>query len=307
MAIAASSNKPDLAAAREVLTSPKTIRVSEDWWMPYDTDTATKFLAWTVIDPQGKDAAAMLDRLLNERNPYGHWNNTWANGWSLMAITRYAKAGALANRSATLTLDAPGGPQTLKLEPAAPSIARSFPLGPDLRLALANDAPAFVRLRLAAKPKLVPLQPVATNGLSIDRFYDKVNPDGTTVTLTEPTAGDLVKVTLRITLPADDTRYLVIDDPLPAIFETVDNDFKSQSSIAAPSVGLNDWEVSHTELRTERALFYLDHVGHRGTYQVSYLARCTLAGEATAPQAKVESMYDPTCFALSATRKFVAK
>jgi len=307
MAIASSKQKKDLAAAREVLTSSKTIRVTEDWWMPYETDTATKFLAWTVIDPAGKETAAMLDRLLNERNPYGHWNNTWANGWSLMAITRYANAGQLATKSATLTLDAPGGPQTLKLEPAAPSIARSFRLGPDLRLALDHDSSAFVRLRLAAKPQLVPLKPVANNGLSIDRFYDKVNADGTTATLTEPAAGDLIKVTLRITLPTDDTRYLVIDDPLPAIFETVNNEFKSQRSSVAPGVGINDWEVSHTELRTERALFYLDYVGQRGTYQVSYLARCTLAGEATAPQAKVESMYDPTRFALSATRKFATK
>jgi uncharacterized protein YfaS (alpha-2-macroglobulin family) len=156
-------------------------------------------------------------------------------------------------------------------------------------------------------PSSASASPPNRNSFRSNPFYEKVNADGTTATLTEPNVGDLIKVTLRITLPSDDTRYLVIEDPLPAIFETVNNEFKSQSSIAAPDVGLNGWEVSHTELRTERAVFYLDHVGHRGTYQVSYLARCTLAGDVTAPQAKVESMYDPSRFALSASRKFAAK
>jgi len=27
--------------------------------------------------------------MLNERNPYGHWRSTWANGWSLAAIGLY--------------------------------------------------------------------------------------------------------------------------------------------------------------------------------------------------------------------------
>lgn len=307
MAIASSDRKKDIAAARAILNSAKPIRVSEDWWMPYDTDTAVKFLAWTTLDPKGGETVAMLDRLLNERNPYGHWNNTWANGWSLMAITRYATANRIATQATNLTLDTPDGPRTIPLTPDAPSAASSFALGAQLRLALDNDGPAFIRLRLAAKPLLVPLQPVASNGLSIDRFYEKLAADGSATTLTEPAVGDLIKVTLRITLPTDETRYLVIDDPLPAVFEAVNNKFASQRSIVAPNTGLGDWQVSHTELRDERAVFYIDYVSNRGTYQVSYLARCTLAGQAIAPQAKVESIYDPTRFALSASRPFTAK
>jgi uncharacterized protein YfaS (alpha-2-macroglobulin family) len=69
----------------------------------------------------------------------------------------------------------------------------------------------------------------------------------------------------------------------------------------------NSWEVSHTELRSDRAVFYLDQVGRRGTYTLTYLARCTLAGQTTAPPAKVESMYDPTNFALSPSRIFKSR
>jgi alpha-L-rhamnosidase len=125
--------------------------------------------------------------------------------------------------------------------------------------------------------------------------------------LTEPKPGELIRVSLRVTLPKDDNRYLVIEDPLPAVFETVNTDFASQNSALGVRTSENDWNVSHSELRSDRAVFFLDHVWRKGTYTVSYLARCTLAGQATAPPAKVESMYDPENFALSASRVFATK
>jgi uncharacterized protein YfaS (alpha-2-macroglobulin family) len=94
---------------------------------------------------------------------------------------------------------------------------------------------------------------------------------------------------------------------LPAVFETVNTDFKSQRAAVGVSTSENDWYVSHSELRDDRASFFLDEVGHKGTYTLTYLARCTLAGQATAPPAKVESMYDPENFALSASRVFTTK
>ena len=160
---------------------------------------------------------------------------------------------------------------------------------------------------MASRPPVTPLQPVARNGLSIDRIYYRVNADGTAAPLTEPKPGDLIRVVLRVTLPKDRTRYLVIEDPLPAVFETVNTDFGSQSSALGVLTSDNDWHVSHSELRNDRAVFFLDEVARKGTYTVSYLARCALAGQATAPPAKVESMYDPENFALSASRVFSAK
>ncbi|MBN8459260.1 MAG: hypothetical protein J0M04_15625 [Verrucomicrobia bacterium] len=299
----AQSRKPaDLATARSILASNKPIMVSDDWWMPFGTDNATKLLAWATIDVNAPETIALLDRLLNDRNPYGHWNNTWANGWGLLAITRYAKLEKTAQASANLTLQTPEGPQTITLDPKSPTAARTLALGPDLKAVLSNDQRAFVRLRLAAKPAIAPLKPVASNGMSIDRFYEKVNADGSVSTLTEPAVGDLVKVTLRVTLGSDDTRYIVIEDPLPAVFEAVNNDFASQRSMIAPGQGDGSWNVSHKELRDDRAVFYLDYVSAKGTYSISYLARCTLAGNAMAPPAKVESMYDPSKVALSASR-----
>ena len=136
------------------------------------------------------------------------------------------------------------------------------------------------------------------------RFYERVKPDGSIEPLDRPAVGDLIRVTLRVTLPRDDTRYVVLEDPLPAIFETVNSDFASQRAASGISTSENNWTVSHSELRSDRAVFYVDRVWRRGTYHVTYLARCTVPGEAIAPMAKVESMYDPENFALSASRVF---
>jgi len=300
-------DEASLASARKVLTSKTPFTLKDDDWMPYSPEKALELIAWIAIDPDAPEVTATLDRMLNERNPYGHWRSTWANGWSLIAMGLYAENEENRGDSVGLNLETLEGVEAIHLSPDSPTATRSLALGPNLKLGVSADHSAFVRMRVASKPPVAPIQPVAKNGLSIDRIYHRVNADGSAEPLTEPKPGDLVRVTLRVTLPKDDTRYLVIEDPLPSVFETVNTDFASQSSGLGIRTSENDWNVSHSELRSDRAVFFLDHVSRKGTYTVTYLARCTLAGTATAPPAKVESMYDPENFALSASRVFNAQ
>ena len=306
IAIAGDENKSKLAVARTVLTSKVPFTSKYDFWMP-SPDRALELIAWNTIDPAGPEATACLDRLLNERNPYGRWRNTWLNGWAVVAMGMYAANEPEIDEAVALNLTTNTSAEEIKLSPDNPTAIRTLPLGPNLKLNLTADHNAFVRLRVASKPPVAPLQPVATNGLSIDRLYYRVNPDGSAEPLTEPKLGDLIRVSLRVTLPKDDTRYLVIEDPLPAVFETVNSEFASQSAALGMRTSATDWNVSHSELRSDRADFFLDEVSRRGTYTITYLARCTLAGQATAPPAKVESMYDPENFALSASRVMSVK
>jgi uncharacterized protein YfaS (alpha-2-macroglobulin family) len=298
IAHAAPANPAQLGIARSLLTSKLACSLKNDDWMPWSPDKALELIAWTAVAPDGPETTATLDRLLNERNPYGHWRNTWVNGWSIVAMGLYAEHEKNPSKSVTLQLDTPLGTESISLSPEQPTATRSLALAPHFKLSVTADSNAFVRLRVAAKPPVTPLQPVAMNGLSIDRIYSRVNPDGSADPLTEPKPGDLI----RVTLPKDNTRYLVIEDPLPALFETVNTDFQSQSSGLGVRTSESDWNVSHSELRSDRAVFFLDEIRRKGTYSVTYLARCTLAGKTTAPPAKVESMYDPENFALSASR-----
>ncbi|MES2920037.1 MAG: MG2 domain-containing protein [Verrucomicrobiota bacterium] len=300
-------NAANLAVAKSVLTSKVSFKLKNDDWMPWSADDAYNLIAWLAIDPEGPEPAKALDRMLRERNPYGQWQTTWVNGWSLLAMAEYAKTEKLSDAPVSLAFETAAGTETITLTQEQPTAIRSFKLTPDLKLALSVDRNACVRLKLAAKPQIEPIQPVANNGLSIDRIYERINADGSAAILTEPQVGDLIRVSLRVTLPKDRTRYLVIEDPLPSVFETVNTDFKSQRAAAGIRTSENDWNVSHSELRSDRASFFLDEVWRKGTYAVTYLARCTLAGQATAPPAKVESMYDPENFALSASRVFATK
>ncbi len=293
-----------IAFAKSILTSQVPCKNKDDSWMPYSAESAYQLIAWLAIEPEGPQATQILDRMLRERNPYGAWNTTWVNGWSLIAMSDYAKQQSLNDEPVTLTFDSSTGTEAISLSKEAPTATRSFKLTPDLQLAISSDRNACVRIKVSSKPQIVPMQPVAKNGLSVDRIYERVNGDGSTETLTEPKVGDLIRVSLRVTLPKDNTKYLVIDDPLPATFETVNNDFESQRAAAAINTSEDDWNISHSELRNDRAVFFLDEIWRKGTYTITYLARCTLSGQAVAPPAKVESMYDPENFALSASRIF---
>jgi uncharacterized protein YfaS (alpha-2-macroglobulin family) len=300
-------NEENLARAKTILNSKTPFKARNDDWMPWSADAAYNLIAWLLVDPDGTEATKSLDRMLRDRNPYGHWRTTWVNGWSLMAMAQYAKSHDLKGEAVNLAFNTDTGRETISLTEEQPVASKSFRLTPGLKLSLTTDHEAYVRVNLAAKPKITPLQPVATNGLSIDRIYERVNADGSTTILTDPAVGDLIRVSLRVTLPNDNTRYLVIEDPLPSVFETVNTDFKSQRATVGIATSENDWNISHSELRSDRALFFLDEVWRKGTYTVTYLARCTLAGQAIAPPAKVESMYDPENFALSASRVFTTK
>ncbi|MEI6175996.1 MAG: MG2 domain-containing protein [Verrucomicrobiota bacterium] len=301
-------DKAKFKTARQILTSkvPFT-QQRDDYWMPWTPDKALELIAWTLIDPNGPEATATLDRMLKDRSPYGHWRTTWCNGWSLIAMGLYAEHEKDRSETVTLKLETNEGTETIQLSPDSPTANRGFKLGPNFKVNITGDHQAFVRLRLASKPPVAPIQPVAKNGLSIDRTYQRVNADGSATPLTEPKVGDLIRVSLRVTLPKDDTRYMVIEDLLPATFETVNSDFKSQSTGLGVRTSEKDWNISHSELRSDRAVFFFNEIWQRGTYTVTYLARCTLAGQAVAPPAKVESMYDPDNFALSASRIFNAK
>ncbi|MCX8496989.1 MAG: hypothetical protein ORN51_12480, partial [Akkermansiaceae bacterium] len=302
-----SQNPTHLAVAKSLLTSQVPLRLKSDDWMQWSPDDACRLIAWLATDPTSDEPTKALDRMFRERNPYGHWRTTWVNGWSLLAMAAYAKTEMVASESVTLQLVAAKGTETISLTRETPVAARSFTLAPDLKLELTSHQAAFVRLALASKPPIQPLQPVAKNGLSIDRIYERILANGSAEILTEPKVGDLIRVSLRVTLPKDGTRYLCIDDPLPAVFETVNSDFQSQRAAVGTPTSQSDWRVSHSELRSDRATFFLDEVRARGTYTLTYLVRCTLAGQAVAPPAKVESMYDPENFALSASRAFATE
>ncbi|MGJ8643269.1 MAG: alpha-2-macroglobulin family protein [Luteolibacter sp.] len=295
-----------LSTANGILSSKVSFKENADnnYWIPRGSSLPAVLIAQIAIDPDSKEVHATLDRLLNDRNPYGHWRSTWMNGWSMLAVAQYASHQTPDKADIEFTLNIDGESRKINLNPDSPTTALSFPLTAATTMTVSSEGASYIRMKIAGKPAITPLAPVAKNGLSIDRFYEKVLPSGQTEVLKQPALGDLIRVTLRVTLPKDDSRYVVVDDPLPSIFETVNTDFASQSGGQNVRTSENDWTVSHSELRSDRAVFFMDRVWRKGTYELTYLARCTIPGEVSVPPAKVESMYDPENYALSASAKF---
>ncbi len=289
--------------ARALLEQTGDVPEKSGWWMRWQPDDALKLLAWSAIDRESPQALAALDKMLRDRNPYGHWHTTWMNAWSVLALAAYA--GDEEWQPSELVVDTGGDPEVVTVDTENPVVSRRLALHPGLRFSVSSEGPAFARIKLASKPKIAPLQPVSVNGMEVTRFFRRMNADGTSEPLDVPKIGDLVRVELRVTLPTDDARYMVVEDRLPGTFEAVNNTFASQAAnMNAGATSERSWSISHSEIRADRVMFFMDRCYGRGTRTLSYLARVVMEGDAYAPPAKVEAMYDPDQLALSASRTF---
>jgi uncharacterized protein YfaS (alpha-2-macroglobulin family) len=295
----AGGDDAEATAMRVLQTEPRT-QDRRGHWMPFHPDHAYTLLALANIAPDSERCALVLDRILETRSPRGHWRTTWCNAWSLLAMGTYAEATERPDEAVHLALTTDEGTREIVLDSAHPSETVRIRLHRGMRVSATGLEGAIARVKLAAKPSLAPVQAVARNGLKIARSYHRVHHDGSETPMDVPEVGDLLRVELQVTLPRDDARYLVVEDPLPAICEAVNTEFVTQAGRIAGR-GPNGWEVSHQELRDDRAVFFVNRCHHRGTYEISYHARVTSAGQAAVPPAKVEAMYDPRFFALSAS------
>jgi hypothetical protein len=186
-----------------------------------------------------------------------------------------------------------------------------------------------VRLRYArAKLPTTPLD----RGIFVDRRYERIDP----ATLDRPrpagtetrevTAGDLVRVTLRIVVP-EERRFVVVDDPLPAGLESVNFDLATaarrwqssgtgyaQDEPGDEGTGDEDWgDVAwfenpfyHREDRDDRVVLAAD-VLQAGIYRYEYVARAVTPGRFVVPPTHAEEMYSPENFGRTEAVEFTVR
>ena len=139
--------------------------------------------------------------------------------------------------------------------------------------------------QLAVTRKYSLLSPVTVRNRIVYReqpFTGAVNP------------GDVL--TVRITVAgASDWRYLVLEDPLPAGVEAI------QDTTAYPlerQAANSWWYGSRVEYRDSKTVFFQESFD-RGRYEYSYLVRVIAPGQFRAVPAQVSPMYVPGVFASS--------
>ena len=303
LALAVHESGQDGALA--ILNAPQPEPEKTGYWMRYRPDDACRLLAWAKISPKADDCELSLTKLLRTRTTRGHWRTTWCNAWSLLAMGAYAEANEMNPTDIVLTLETSDGEQQINIPRDQASHSLRIPLHHGLKLIGSASSRLYVHSSLAAKPKITPVQPISKNGVSVTRSYERVLADGTTEPLGNPKVGDLVKVTLTAALPDRSLRYLAIDDPLPSSFQAINTLFDSQSSGRTKTK--KNWNISNTEVRTDRVLFFVDYARASQNFELSYNARVTHEGQVYAPPTKVEEMYDPENYALSSSKSLTVR
>jgi hypothetical protein len=126
--------------------------------------------------------------------------------------------------------------------------------------------------------------------------------------ISQAQVGDVIRVKLTIIAP-NDLHYAVVEDPVPAGAEGVDQSLKTTSVVGErPTLERTDqrnpwgywgwWWFSHTEIRDEKAVLFATYLP-RGTYEYTYLVRASLAGEYRVIPTHAYEMYFPEVFGRS--------
>jgi uncharacterized protein YfaS (alpha-2-macroglobulin family) len=286
--------------------------LAEDEFMARYRAPALALLAGDAIMPEspltGKAAAALLGGL----DQQGIWTSTSDTGWALLALGQHFKKAKFGGAPGMITVGQTGaGTYELTLDPK-----RSQTLTLDAEALLSHP---FIDLRgepgrtwlyqlTLTYPRLDLAPTGAAQGFKVSRTI--ANTDGSK----EIKVGDLVKVTVQLEPTAQSTRYVVIDDPLPAGLVAVNPVFKTEEpgpededrfDYFSPE-GLMRFRPSHLEMREDRVLAFRDWVYH-GPQVFEYYARAVCEGTFVAPATKVSAMYSPQVYGCTAKGEITIK
>lgn len=175
---------------------------------------------------------------------------------------------------------------------------------PSLELSRTGTGRLYYTARLSTAPPEA--EPAVDHGFTVDRHYEKfVDGAGASPASTSFDAGDLVRVTLVVTVPKE-RRFVAVTDPLPAGFEPVDGWFRTTASDLArdasafvdeqSSTGWQEWwrhgGFDNVEKYDDRVVVFGTRLG-QGRHEFSYIVRATTSGTFKAAGTQAEEMYSP--------------
>jgi len=252
-----------------------------------------------------------LVRWLTGARTNGRWSNTQENATALLAFVSYYKAfeATPPNMTATVQLGAtPVGRASFQgrsTTTAAPIrvamkdlIAATTPTS--LTISRTGDGRLYftTRMQYASKDP----QPATDQGMRVERRFEPFVESGASPAATSFSAGDLVRVTLRVTLPKE-ARFVAVTDPLAAGFETVDGFFRTTATDLARDASSADTDdnwmariqrggFDYVERLDDRVQLFATRLG-TGTHEFSYLVRATTSGTFVVAGTWAEMMYSP--------------
>jgi uncharacterized protein YfaS (alpha-2-macroglobulin family) len=277
------------------------------------------------LDPQNPLLPGAVRWLMAQRQGNG-WGDTQQTSFAILALNDYLLGAQELAAGASFQvyvndqlwtenqLDQAELGQTLILtyeEELSPALGL-LPGENRLQLVLGAEGEAPVgRLYYAASLRLlrpspaggIPALETHERSIAVAREYLPFGGDEPAVTFRR---GDLVEVRLTLDVP-EESWYVVVDDPLPAGLEALNERLGTTSHLAAPyRAPVFYWEeygYNRKEVRDERVVFFITHLGP-GRQTLTYLARATTAGEFAARPVQVYPMYEPQVWSRSDSARF---
>jgi len=240
----------------------------------------------------------------------GRWNTTQENIFAFLALktyfTKYEKASP--DFSAEVTLDGKKimeeffkGRDTGVREKEIP--VSEIPV--DKNLPLVFDKQGIGRLYYTIRLKYAPTapRPARDEGLTVFKTIQSL--EGDKVEGNKFKAGEVYRVTLSVVTPQE-RNYVVVEDPVPAGFEVVQESFATENLQILEILGeirqdeSNSWwgYFNHWEKYDDRVLLFADML-YPGEHKFTYFMRAVHYGDFDMPHTKAELMYEPEVFGYS--------
>lgn len=265
---------------------------------------------------QRKDDPQFVQRLVRwllaaRRN--GRWSNTQENATALEALVAYYKAfeADVPDMQAAVTLGTTTlGTATFRgrsstaqsVRVAMPDLVRQVAAGTERDLNVTRAGTGHLYYSSRVQYVLTDPLPALDQGMHVERRYERFAETGSSPAATSFAAGDLIRVTLTITLPKE-RRYVAVNDPLPAGLEAVDGWFRTTASDLAKDASQQpedkSWEARYRRGGFDHIEKFDDHITlfatrlSEGRHEFSYIVRATTTGTFHAAGTRAEEMYAP--------------
>jgi len=285
-------------------------------WNTNTRSTAIILTALSNIDARNPLNANAVRWLMSHRTK-GYWGSTQETAWTLMGLSNWMMA------SGELKADyqfgvAFNGEQIGGGSANMENLRETYELRVDInrmlrgeanRLALARDAGPGNLYYTAHLIIFLPVEEVRPldQGIIVSRNYYPLADDPTQARFMDPiieaAQGDLLLARLTIIAPHD-LHYLLVDDPLPAGFEAVDQSLLTSPQNIAPEAyrwedlvtqGWGWWYFDHVQLRDEKVVLSADYLP-AGTYVYTYLVRAGTPGTYRVIPPTAQEFYFPEVY-----------